>query len=72
MDPFLGLGNSWIAAARSNVFSPKKVSRFIGFDLDSYYIAEAKRAVQTPSRFWDNSHLPTKAEAEAMLAGEGS
>lgn len=70
MDPFLGLGNSWIAAARANTFSPNKVSRFIGFDLDSYYVGEAKKAMQTPRRFWDNSHLPTKEEAVAMLDGE--
>ena len=41
MDPFLGLGNSWIAAARCNV------KKFIGFDLDSHYIKEARKSVAT-------------------------
>ena len=37
LDPFLGIGNSAIAAQRCNV--PK----FIGFEIDEQYLAEAKR-----------------------------
>lgn len=41
MDPFLGIGNSAVAAQRCGV--PK----FIGFEIDEEYLAEAKRRVQT-------------------------
>src|SRR5438034_2850526 len=37
LDPFLGIGNSAIAAQRCNV------KRFIGFEIDETYLAEAKR-----------------------------
>lgn len=39
LDPFLGIGNSAIGAARCGVFS------FIGFDIDPDYIADAKRFI---------------------------
>lgn len=41
LDPFLGIGNSAVAAQRCGV--PK----FIGFDIDEQYLAEAKRRVAT-------------------------
>ena len=37
LDPFLGIGNSAVAAQRCGV--PK----FIGFEIDETYLAEAKR-----------------------------
>ena len=37
LDPFLGIGNSAVAARRSSV------KRFIGFEIDETYLAEAKR-----------------------------
>jgi site-specific DNA-methyltransferase (adenine-specific) len=37
LDPFLGIGNSAIAAARCGV------KNFIGFEIDEQYLAEAKR-----------------------------
>ncbi|MDQ6625487.1 MAG: site-specific DNA-methyltransferase [Verrucomicrobiota bacterium] len=43
MDPFLGIGNSGVAAEKCGV--PK----FIGFEIDEGYLAEAKRRVQTTS-----------------------
>ena len=39
LDPFLGIGNSAIAAQRSGV------KKFIGFEIDESYLAEAKRRV---------------------------
>jgi site-specific DNA-methyltransferase (adenine-specific) len=39
LDPFLGIGNSAIAAKRCGV------KKFIGFEIDETYIAEAKRRV---------------------------
>jgi site-specific DNA-methyltransferase (adenine-specific) len=36
LDPFLGIGNTWIAAVNC------KVGKFIGFDIDKKYIAEAR------------------------------
>jgi site-specific DNA-methyltransferase (adenine-specific) len=39
LDPFLGIGNSAVAAERSGV------KRFIGFEIDETYFAEAKRRV---------------------------
>jgi site-specific DNA-methyltransferase (adenine-specific) len=37
LDPFLGIGNSAVAAQRRGVKS------FIGFEIDETYLAEAKR-----------------------------
>ena len=37
LDPFLGIGNSAVAAQRSGV------KRFLGFEIDEVYLAEAKR-----------------------------
>jgi len=61
MDPFLGLGNSWIAATRC------KVKKFIGFDLDSYYVKEAKKSIKDPYSIWSNDHLPTLNEAKSLV-----
>jgi site-specific DNA-methyltransferase (adenine-specific) len=41
LDPFLGIGNSAIAAQRC------RVKKFIGFEIDEAYLAEAKRRVET-------------------------
>jgi site-specific DNA-methyltransferase (adenine-specific) len=43
LDPFLGIGNSAVAALRCGV--PK----FIGFDIDETYVAETKRRLSTSS-----------------------
>lgn len=43
LDPFLGIGNSAVAAQRCGV--PK----FIGFDIDETYLAEAKRRIAAAS-----------------------
>jgi site-specific DNA-methyltransferase (adenine-specific) len=40
LDPFLGIGNSAIAAQRCGV------KRFIGFEIDETYLAEAKRRIR--------------------------
>jgi site-specific DNA-methyltransferase (adenine-specific) len=40
LDPFLGIGNSAIAAQRCGV------KRFIGFEIDETYLAEAKRRLE--------------------------
>lgn len=40
LDPFLGIGNSAVAAQRCGVKS------FIGFEIDKNYLAEAKRRIQ--------------------------
>jgi site-specific DNA-methyltransferase (adenine-specific) len=37
LDPFLGIGNSAIAARRCSV------KKFVGFEIDEEYLAEAKR-----------------------------
>ncbi len=42
LDPFLGIGNSAVAAQRCGV--PK----FIGFDIDEGYVAEAKKRLASP------------------------
>jgi site-specific DNA-methyltransferase (adenine-specific) len=39
LDPFLGIGSSAVAAQRCNV------QRFIGFEIDEQYLAEAERRV---------------------------
>ena len=39
LDPFLGIGNSAVAAQRCGV------KRFIGFEIDETYLAEAKRRI---------------------------
>jgi site-specific DNA-methyltransferase (adenine-specific) len=39
LDPFLGIGNSAVAAKRCGV------KRFIGFEIDESYLAEAKRRI---------------------------
>jgi site-specific DNA-methyltransferase (adenine-specific) len=41
LDPFLGIGNSAIAAQRYGV------KRFIGFEIDQAYLAEAKRRLES-------------------------
>lgn len=43
LDPFLGIGNSAVAAKRCGV------KNFIGFEIDEEYLAEAKRRVATES-----------------------
>jgi site-specific DNA-methyltransferase (adenine-specific) len=42
LDPFLGIGNSAVAAQRCGV------KRFIGFEIDEAYLAEAKRRLEAP------------------------
>ncbi len=42
LDPFLGIGNSAVAAQRCGV------KQFIGFEIDESYLAEAKRRVRYP------------------------
>jgi site-specific DNA-methyltransferase (adenine-specific) len=42
LDPFLGIGNSAIAAKRSGI------KKFIGFEIDEDYLAEAKRRLEEP------------------------
>ena len=49
LDPFLGIGNSAVAAHECGV--PK----FIGFDIDEDYLAEAKRRVAEPVKTADQS-----------------
>ena len=44
LDPFLGIGNSAIAAQRCGV------KKFIGFEIDGAYLAEAKRRVTSGRR----------------------
>ena len=44
LDPFLGIGNSAVAAQRC------AVKRFIGFEIDEDYLAEAKRRVTSGRR----------------------
>jgi site-specific DNA-methyltransferase (adenine-specific) len=39
LDPFLGIGNSAVAAQRCGV------KNFIGFEIDETYLAEAKRRI---------------------------
>jgi site-specific DNA-methyltransferase (adenine-specific) len=39
MDPFLGIGNSAVAAQRLGLTS------FVGFEIDEDYLAEARRRV---------------------------
>ena len=41
LDPFLGIGNSAVAAQRCGV------KRFIGFEIDETYLAEAKRRLES-------------------------
>ncbi len=40
LDPFLGIGNSAVAAKRCGV------KNFIGFEIDKQYLAEAKRRLR--------------------------
>jgi site-specific DNA-methyltransferase (adenine-specific) len=42
LDPFLGIGNSAVAAKRCGV------KKFIGFEIDEAYLAEAKRRLEAP------------------------
>jgi site-specific DNA-methyltransferase (adenine-specific) len=44
LDPFLGIGNSAVAAQSCGV------KTFIGFEIDEEYLAEAKRRVAGGSR----------------------
>lgn len=44
LDPFLGIGNSAIAAQRCGV------AKFIGFEIDEVYLAEAKRRIKAAGR----------------------
>jgi len=39
LDPFLGIGNSGVAARRCGV------KKFIGFEIDETYLAEARRRI---------------------------
>jgi len=39
VDPFLGIGNSAVAAQRSGV------KKFIGFEIDESYLAQAKKRI---------------------------
>jgi site-specific DNA-methyltransferase (adenine-specific) len=39
LDPFLGIGNSAVAAQRCGV------KKFIGFEIDESYLAEARRRI---------------------------
>ena len=50
LDPFLGIGNSAVAAQRCGV------KRLIGFEIDEVYLAEAKRRLKAPQ-----CHHPTQA-----------
>ncbi|HEY4282323.1 MAG TPA: site-specific DNA-methyltransferase [Chthoniobacterales bacterium] len=43
LDPFLGIGNSALAATRCGV------KKFIGFEIDESYLAEAKRRLTAPA-----------------------
>jgi DNA modification methylase len=43
LDPFLGIGNSAVAAKNCNV------KKFIGFEIDETYFAEAKRRIASTS-----------------------
>ena len=40
LDPFLGIGNSAVAAQKCGV------RKFIGFEIDETYLAEAKRRIE--------------------------
>ncbi|HEU0208996.1 MAG TPA: site-specific DNA-methyltransferase [Candidatus Udaeobacter sp.] len=44
LDPFLGIGNSAVAAQRC------RVKKFIGFEIDQLYVAEAKRRIRSDRR----------------------
>ena len=44
LDPFLGIGNSAVAAQRCGV------KRFLGFEIDDAYLSEAKRRVRSDRR----------------------
>ena len=41
LDPFLGIGNSAVAARRCGV------KKFIGFEIDEAYLEEAKRRIDS-------------------------
>jgi site-specific DNA-methyltransferase (adenine-specific) len=43
LDPFLGIGNSAMAAQRCGV------KKFIGFEIDEVYLAEAKLRIASAS-----------------------
>jgi site-specific DNA-methyltransferase (adenine-specific) len=43
MDPFLGLGNSWVAAVKC------RAGKFIGFDIDAEYIKHSREAAHDPN-----------------------
>jgi site-specific DNA-methyltransferase (adenine-specific) len=58
LDPFLGIGNSAVAAQQCSV--PK----FIGFDIDEQYLAEAKRRVASPTTAQASRLPPRKPQAE--------
>ena len=44
LDPFLGIGNSAVAAQRCDV------KKFIGFEIDETYLAEARQRIQAVSK----------------------
>jgi site-specific DNA-methyltransferase (adenine-specific) len=44
LDPFLGIGNSAVAAKRCGV------KNFIGFEIDEEYLAEARQRLQKSTR----------------------
>jgi site-specific DNA-methyltransferase (adenine-specific) len=51
LDPFLGIGNSAVAAQRCGV------KKLIGFEIDKAYLTEAKRRLgSTESRSWPTAH----------------
>jgi site-specific DNA-methyltransferase (adenine-specific) len=51
LDPFLGIGNSAVAAQR------RGVKKLIGFEIDKAYLTEAKRRLgSTESRSWPTAH----------------
>lgn len=59
LDPFLGIGNSAVAAKRCGV------KRFIGFEIDEQYLAEAKRRLGgSPKAAAPSQESPSESEAE--------
>ena len=50
MDPFLGIGSSWIAAIRC------KVGKFIGFEIDKSYLRQAESYANDPTIVWPNNN----------------
>jgi len=62
LDPFLGIGNSAVAAKKCGV------KNFIGFDIDEEYLAEARRRVTQASSLTSQAGiLPAKARQAGSL-----